>query len=277
MNYIELNIEFKALEPWRDILVSQLAEEGFESFVETNTGLLSYIAEKEFEESMLASLKNIEAIDQFRTKVIQDQNWNATWEENFDPVIVEDKLAIIAPFHKEEFSQSMVITIQPQMSFGTGHHQTTWLASKRFFDLDLSDKSVLDMGTGTGILAILAEILGAKSVYAPDIDEWSYNNAQENIALNNCNKIEVALGDDQLLRGRSFDVIVANINKNVLLQQFPTYAEVIVDGGTLLISGFFETDKEDLVQAAGKLGFIFEQIFTKDEWALVQFKMNKSN
>lgn len=277
MNYIELNIEFKALEPWRDILVSQLAEEGFESFVETKTGLLSYIAEKEFEESMLASLKNIEAIDQFTTKVIQDQNWNATWEENFDPVIVEDKLAIIAPFHKEEFSQSMVITIQPQMSFGTGHHQTTWLASKRFFDLDLSDKSVLDMGTGTGILAILAEKLRAKSVYAPDIDEWSYNNAQENIALNNCNKIEVALGDDQLLRGRSFDVIVANINKNVLLQQFPTYAEVIVDEGTLLISGFFETDKEDLVQAAGKLGFIFEQIFTKDEWALVQFKMNKSN
>ncbi|MGB1104297.1 MAG: 50S ribosomal protein L11 methyltransferase [Crocinitomicaceae bacterium] len=277
MNYIELNIEFKALEPWRDILVSQLAEEGFESFVETKTGLLSYIAEKEFEESMLASLKNIEAIDQFTTKVIQDQNWNATWEENFDPVFVEDKLAIIAPFHKEEFSQSMVITIQPQMSFGTGHHQTTWLASKRFFDLDLSDKSVLDMGTGTGILAILAEKLGAKSVYAPDIDEWSYNNAQENIALNNCNKIELALGDDQLLTGRSFDVIVANINKNVLLQQFPTYAEVIVDGGTLLISGFFETDKEDLVQAAGKLGFIFEQIFTKDEWALVQFKMNKSN
>jgi len=275
MDYVELNIELKTLEPWRDILVSQLAEKGFESFVETKTGLQSYIPQKNFEDSILVDLEHMEAIQKLETKVIQDQNWNATWEENFDPVLVEDQLAIIAPFHTGEFSQGMVITIQPQMSFGTGHHQTTWLASKRFFDLDLEGKRVLDMGTGTGILAILAEKLGAKEVFAPDIDEWSYNNAQENIALNNCKNIEVALGDDQLLKGRTFDVIVANINKNILLQHFANYAEVIVDEGTLLISGFFETDQADLIEAASKVGFIFEYIFTKDEWALIQFRMNK--
>lgn len=275
MNYVELNIEFSEIKPWRDILVSNLAEKGFESFVETKTGLQSYIPEKDFQEEMLSDLKNMDAISTFKTTVIEDQNWNATWEENFEPVIVADKLAITAPFHQQEFDQEMRITIQPQMSFGTGHHQTTWLAAKKFFDLDFSNKIVLDMGTGTGILAILAEKLGAASVFAPDIDEWSYNNAKENLKLNNCSKIEVALGDDRLLAGRSFDLIMANINKNVLLQHFENYAQVLKHGGKLLISGFFETDKEDLISAGKRLGFIFEEIQVKDEWALIQFRMDK--
>ena len=133
MNYIELTINFKETEPWRDILVSHLAEKGFESFVETKTGLQSYIPQTDFSEGLLTDLVDFEAIENSEVKLIEDENWNAEWEKNFDPVFVEDKLAIVAPFHTGEFSQEMKITIQPQMSFGTGHHQTTWLASKRMF------------------------------------------------------------------------------------------------------------------------------------------------
>lgn len=272
MDYIELSITLEPVNPWRDILISQLAEKGFESFVETKTGLESYIPEKDFAPDLIADLKSTEAVVEYTTKTIRDQNWNAEWEKNFDPVFVEDKLAIVAPFHTGDFNQEMIITIQPQMSFGTGHHQTTWLASKRLFELDLKGKRVLDMGTGTGILAILAEKLGASEVYAPDIDEWSYRNAQENVAINSCKNVTVDLGDDTLLKGKIFDLIIANINKNILLQHLPVYAEALVKDGLILLSGFFETDKEDLVEAAKKSGFVFEVMNTKDGWALLQLK-----
>jgi ribosomal protein L11 methyltransferase len=272
MNYIELTITLKTIDPWRDIFVSQLAEEGFESFVETNSGLQSYIPEPNFKQEILAKYRSHEEVEQVEVKTIEDENWNATWEENFDPVIVEDKLAIIAPFHKGLFTQEMIVTIQPQMSFGTGHHQTTWLASKRLFELNLKGANVLDMGTGTGILAILSEKLGAKYVFAPDIDEWAYKNAQENIVLNNCTKIETALGGDELILNRSFDVVIANINKNILLKQLASYATILTDGGTLLLSGFFETDQDDLKEEAAKHGLTFDKTELKDEWALMQFK-----
>lgn len=276
MNYTELNIELKTIEPWRDILVSVLAERGYESFVETKSGLQSYIPEQNFNIDILAELDKYEAIEAINHRVIEDENWNAAWEENFDPVFVEDKLAILAPFHNQDVNQKMVIQIQPQMSFGTGHHQTTWLASKRLFELNLEGKDVLDMGTGTGILAILSEKLGARSIYAPDIDTWSYENAKENVTLNNCKRIEVALGDDQLLTGKSFDLIIANINKNILIQHFKQYAAVLRNKGNLLISGFFETDQLDLKEEAQKYGFVFERIDTKDEWALMQFIKNET-
>ncbi len=275
MNYIELNIRFLEVEPWRDILVSHLAEKGFESFVETKSGLQSYIPENAFSTDMINDLETFDAIENFTFQVIDDENWNAEWEKNFDPVFVEDKLAIRAPFHPTNFTQELVITIQPQMSFGTGHHQTTWLASKRLFDLKLDGLRVLDMGTGTGILAILAEKRGAKSVFAPDIDEWSYRNALENVALNQCTSITVEQGDHTVLEGKTFDLIMANINKNILISHFNFYADALINGGKLLISGFFETDKDDLVTHANEVGFIFERMDTKDEWALIQFNLVK--
>jgi ribosomal protein L11 methyltransferase len=274
MNYIELDITFKDLEPWREILVSHLAEKGFESFVETKTGLLSYIPELDFDKQMIEDLDTFSEIDQFAYKTIQDQNWNAEWEKNFDPVVVADKLAIIAPFHNGVFNQLLTITIQPQMSFGTGHHQTTWLMSKRLFELNLENQRVLDMGTGTGILAILAEKLAASEILAVDIDEWSYRNALENIELNGCHKIQVVLGDHLILKDKKFDLIIANINKNVLISHFETYSEILEKNGILLLSGFFKTDQEDLQQKAAEFGFIFESVETKDEWALLQFKLN---
>lgn len=272
MDYIELNIDFREIRPWRDIAISQLAEMGFESFVETKTGILSYIPVNLFREEMIDELEMKDVISQTEVKVIKDQNWNAEWEKNFEPVLVDNLLAIKAPFHDQEFTQKMVVTVQPKMSFGTGHHQTTWLISRRLFDLKLTEQSVLDMGTGTGVLAILAEKLGASKVFAPDIDQWSYENAIENVALNNCEAIEVALGDDRLLEGRNFDIIIANINKNVLIQHFSVYSKSLNSGGKLLISGFFETDQYDLRDEAERHGFIFEYIFTREGWALMEFR-----
>ena len=272
MDYIELTIEFKTINPWREVALSALAELGFESFVETKEGLECYIPEKEYSENILLALKGYdEHIESFQVNKIKDKNWNAEWETNFEPVFVEDKLAILAPFHTEKYAHQLIVKIQPQMSFGTGHHQTTWLASKKLFNLDVKGKRILDMGTGTGVLAIIAEKLGADYVFAPDIDEWSFNNANENSALNDCSKVEVALGGDELLEGKEFDIIIANINKNILIKHFPVYAKALVSGGTMLNSGFFTTDKKDLVEEAEESGFIFESIESKDEWAMLEF------
>jgi len=272
MNTICLKIDFKELNPWREIVLSDLAVLGFDSFVETKTGLECYIAEDKFSKDMLLTLGEYKShINDYSVETIEDKNWNADWEANFEPVFVEDKLAIVAPFHQGTYKHQIKIVIQPQMSFGTGHHQTTWLASQKLFDLDLKGKSVLDMGTGTGVLAILAEKLGASNIFAPDIDEWSYNNAIENIAMNKCMNIEVALGDDRLLEGKEFDIIIANINKNILIQHYPVYAKALKKGGIMLNSGFFTTDKQDLIDEAKKYGFIFESIDSKDEWALMTF------
>jgi len=272
MDYIELKIEFITLNPWREVVLSDLAESGFESFVESENGLDCYITEPTFSNNLLLVLDNYkEHIESHSVSTIKDKNWNAEWEENFDPVFVEDKLAIVAPFHNTKFDQQLTVTIQPQMSFGTGHHQTTWLASKKLFNLNVKGKRILDMGTGTGVLAIIAEKLGAEYVFAPDIDEWSYNNANENVELNQCSKIEVALGGDELLEGKQFDIIIANINKNILIQHYSRYSKALVSGGIMLNSGFFTTDKADLVEEAKKHGFIFESIESKDEWAMLEF------
>jgi ribosomal protein L11 methyltransferase len=271
VDYFELTVHLKTVEPWRDILIAQLAETGFESFVETNSGFLGYIPENLYQQEIMESVLQIEAVENYEIKKIEAQNWNETWEQNFEPVFVEKKLAIVAPFHTYPQGFEQVITIMPKMSFGTGHHQTTWLVSRAIFDLELKNKTVLDMGTGTGILAILAEKLGAESVYAPDIDTWSFENAQENCTTNNCSKIEIALGGAELLKGKNFHIILANINKNVLIQQFSVYSSSLHPGGILLISGFFETDRNQLVDEAEKHGFTFEKMDTREGWALIHF------
>lgn len=271
MNYIEVTVEFERTHPWRDVLISQLDQLGYESFVETKTGLLSYIPENAFDQEKLNYIDDIEDVISVSSKIIEDQNWNAKWEENFDPVLVEDKLVIKAPFHQQEFQVQMEITIQPQMSFGTGHHQTTWLISRYLFDQNIDGKNVLDMGTGTGVLAVIAEKKGAQHIFAPDIDEWSFNNAKENVLLNNCSKIDVAHGGAELLTNKSFDFIIANINKNVLIEQFSVYSDCMPNGGKLVISGFFTTDAEDLKDQAAKHGFIFEETISKEGWAMMVF------
>lgn len=269
-----MTLDLKELDPWRDIFIANLAELGFESFVETNTGVLSYIQEPLFKPDMIAPVKEHEQVTHSSVKLIEEQNWNEAWEKNFDPVFVEDKLAIIAPFHARPEGFQQVITIMPKMSFGTGHHQTTRLVSKAMFNIDFKNKHVLDMGTGTGVLAILAEKLGAASVYAPDIDPWSFENALENCQTNNCQLVEVALGGDELLGQKIFHIILANINKNVLIRHFSVYSASLEDQGLLLISGFFETDQSDLVNEAGKHGLIFEKMDTQEGWAIIHLRKN---
>jgi ribosomal protein L11 methyltransferase len=271
LDYWEININFSELHPWRDIAISILDQKNFDSFVETKTGLKSYIAKDQFKDELLTEIESWDSCTGWTKNLIEDRNWNAEWESNFDPVLIGDKLAIVAPFHEEEFHQELKITIQPQMSFGTGHHQTTYLASERLFDLELIGTDVLDMGTGTGVLAILAEKLGAKFVFAPDIDKWSFQNAQDNVKLNACKRIELALGGHELVEGRTFDIVIANINKNILIEHFSVYSKSLNSKGKLLISGFFETDKNELIQVAEKNGFMFATLFVKDEWALLEF------
>jgi len=275
MRYIELNIEFFELEPWREIIVTVLAENGAESFVDTKTGCLAYFPEDIYPGiSTVERINYSEHIKSITEKVIEDQNWNASWEKNFEPVFVGNELAILAPFHSQNSKHLHKVIIQPQMSFGTGHHQTTWLMSERLLSLQVSGKLVLDMGTGTGVLAILAEKLGASSVFAPDIEEWAYNNALDNCKLNNCKNVQIAHGGAELLANKKFDILIANINKNILIQQFNSYAEVANKGAILLLSGFFNTDIDEIKLEAEKYGFIFENSYCKDEWALMELIKN---
>lgn len=274
MNYFEVIISLKEVSPWREILIAELAEIGFESFVETNSGFCGYIPETLYQTGMIDYLNHHEFVDSIETKQIEAQNWNETWEKNFDPVYVDNKLAIVAPFHESPKGFDQVIIIMPKMSFGTGHHQTTRLVASHLFQLNLKKAQVLDMGTGTGVLAILAEKLGADYVFAPDIDEWSYENAIENCSTNNCSKIEVAHGGAELITNKKFNIILANINKNVLIQQFSVYSSALHKGGILIISGFFETDKEQLINEASKFGLKFDLIKTDQEWAMIQFISN---
>ena len=274
MDYRSYELKFSELDPWRDIAISEMADYGFESFSETKLGVLGYIQVEHDSEEVLSKVKGLEGVDSVEVKDILTENWNQKWEDNFDPVYVDDKLAIIAPFHDDVRSCEMTITIQPQMSFGTGHHQTTWLISRRLFDLDIEGKDVLDMGTGTGVLAILAEKLGGKNIFAPDIDEWSYKNALENVQRNECSEIEVAHGGHELIGNKTFDIVIANINKNILIENFSVYSSAVRPQGTLILSGFFKTDKAELEACANKYGFVFEVEHSKDEWSMLEFKRN---
>lgn len=276
MDYIELTFDLKPKKPWTEILIGELAEIGFESFTEENNQLQAYISNDDFSKDKLNSLlidfkeKNISI--NFEEKLIPRQNWNRAWESDFNPVRIEDKLLIRAPFHEYEDGFEQVIEIQPQMSFGTGHHQTTYLLSKVLFNLDLKNKKVLDVGTGTGILGILASNLGAESIVGTDIEHEACENALENIARNNILNFSILEGDLDIVPNEKYDVIIANINKNVLKNHLKGYADRSKEGTVLLLSGFFETDVPELIEFADQCGFIHHTTHLNDSWAVIQFK-----
>lgn len=274
MDTIELHIKLSPVNPWGDILIAQLADLGFDSFVNTDDGIMAYgSAELNVDEIIKQTClsENPEGLS-FDTsfKVIEHQNWNATWEENFDPVYVEAYASILAPFHDKTSATGMIAEIQPQMSFGTGHHQTTWMMTKAIFELEKMPDRVLDMGTGTGVLAIFAEKLGADRILAIDIEDWSAENAAENAVRNQCTKIESVCGDIDKVGEEKFGLIIANINKNVLKAHMESYARALEDNGTLLLSGFFNTDVKELVDYANSFNLSFVKTFNKDEWAAIQ-------
>ena len=242
--YIEYTFEVQPKEPATEILIAQLGFVGFESFVENDHGVIAYIQKPDWNESILEDvfiLNSEEFSIQYNHKEVAQTNWNAEWEKNFDPIQVDDLVSIRAPFH-ENPNLKYDIVIEPKMSFGTGHHETTHMMVQHLIDLDLQNKKVLDMGCGTGILAIFAEMKGAQPLDAIDIDHWCYENSIENAERNGCKHISVYEGDAALLEGKEYDVIIANINRNILLNDMRTYTNCLHDNGTLLLSGFYQED-----------------------------------
>lgn len=274
MGYIEVYFKLEPLLPAREILYAELGDKGFEAFEDEVDGVKAYIKQEQFTEFLLKGLMISGIEDQkvdVSIKTIAHQNWNALWESNFDPIVINSKCTIRAPFHaipKVEYD----LIILPQMSFGTGHHETTFLISKELFSLDLKSIDLLDMGSGTGVLAILAEKLGAKNIKAIDIEEGAYINAIDNCKLNNTKNIIVEKGDSELLEDSLFQVILANINKNILLQDMSVYSSCLTMGGKLLLSGFFTTDVAELRNEASDNGLKFVKVEEKNNWAMLMLE-----
>ncbi len=277
MDYAEYRLCPIPFEPWNEILVASLSDVGFESFMEDENELLAYISSQNEEVSSINALlnsfnENKEMTLTWVRKNIEHQNWNALWEADFEPVFVDDRLSIVAPFHGASVRKNHVIEIDPKMSFGTGHHQTTFLMCQQILNLELVDKLVLDMGTGTGVLAILAEQLGAREIIAIDIESWSVENTKWNAERNGCTKIDAIEGGASLIPLLNFDFVFANINKNILKDQLPIYSQVLSEGGTLLLSGFFNSDVSELLFVAEKLNLVLESVHEKETWALIKLQ-----
>lgn len=281
MDYIELTckIESEQLPLVREILMQELANVGYESFVDTDNGLLAYIAERDFDSAELDNLTTISDMRlgniQFRWELIKDQNWNQEWESNFTPVIIDNKCHVRATFHKPNPNVQYEIVIEPKMSFGTGHHETTSLMIQQMFDMSFNGKHILDMGCGTAILSILASKLNAAEVVAIDIDEWAFRNALENIEINNSSHIKVLLGNKLAIPKKSFDIILANINRNILLDDMDTYSGHLINKGFLLISGIYISDIYLIVQAAQKNNLNLINQLEKNSWCSALFQKNE--
>lgn len=270
MNYLNYQFTVEPPEPGSEILMAMIADYGFESFDTNPKGFDAFITEDNAKEINLSDL----AFDDFKFSVsiqkIEQTNWNSEWEKNFEPVIIDDLVAIRANFHSPITTVKLNIEITPKMSFGTGHHQTTRLVAKQLFQLNLTEQRILDMGCGTGILAILAEKLGAKEVLGIDIDDWSVENSIENVTINKCTKTIIKKGDIENLNSENpFDLIIANINKNILKKHLPTYAEKMKQGSHLILSGFFLTDVDELIEIVNKLHLTKVCVETENEWAML--------
>jgi len=276
---LELKIKLTPKDPWSEVLVAELSELGFDSFVNTDDGIMAYAEVPIDLDRVIAKSSLSGKSDKFsfelEENIIPHQNWNAQWEENFHPVFIENYASILAPFHDKSDAVGMLVEIQPQMSFGTGHHQTTWMMTKALFELDRMPENVLDMGTGTGVLAIVAENLGAHRILAIDIEDWSAINAAENAVRNNCKNIECVCGDIDKVGDEQFGLIIANINKNILKSHMQHYANALDSNGTLLLSGFFGSDVDEMVDFCANFGLKRTKLFDKDEWAAIQ--LVKSN
>ena len=271
--YIEYNFTFSPKEPISEILIAELGNVGFESFVETENGVTAYIQKTDWSAEILAYvfvLNSDEFSIEYNLNEVPQTNWNAEWEKNFEPIQVDDLVSIRAPFH-ENPNLKYDIVIEPKMSFGTGHHETTHMMVQHLLQLDLENKKVLDMGCGTGILAIFAEMKGAKPLDAIDIDNWCYENSVENVTRNNCENISVYEGDAALLVDKKYDVIIANINRNILLMDMKVYTNCLQEGGILLLSGFYEQDIPVIDAEVIKHGLKLEKFIQRNNWVALKY------
>jgi len=278
MKYYEITVTFSEVFPWKEIFISLLADLGCESFAdgETEDILLAYILEDNYNEENIKAFfeqYSSETNIQYKIQEVEQQNWNAIWESNYEPVMIADRCFIRAPFHESNSKAEYEIVIEPKMSFGTAHHETTSLMIEFLLEEDLQNKSVLDMGAGTGILAILSHLRGASSVTAIDNDEWAYLNNIENNTRNNTERIQVKLGDASLLtENEKYDVIIANINRNILLNDLSIYAKALSKNGVIFLSGFYAgEDLEMITQKCHELGFQFATAKEKNNWCAGKF------
>lgn len=276
MNYIEIKITAQPFVSENgDIFSALLAEMGYDSFVENEDGISAFISEKNYKErelkEMISNFKDAFSELNFTTKTIKGENWNQKWEENFEPLLIDNFCLIKAPFHQIEANYPHQIIITPKMSFGTGHHGTTSSMIRLMNTLNFNDLEILDMGCGTAILSIFAAQKNAKKILAVDIDEWAYNNSFENIDINDIKNIEVQQGGKEVLKHKKFDIILANINRNILIQHMKTYSNCLNDKGQLLLSGFYTEDLPIIKAVAEEEHLLYQKHLVENNWVAALF------
>ncbi|MDI1256098.1 MAG: 50S ribosomal protein L11 methyltransferase [Flavobacterium sp.] len=256
-----------------EILVAELGEKPFESFIETESGVTAYIQKQFWTENVLDDIQILDSPEfliSYHIEEIEQVNWNEEWEKNFEAIEVDGKCHVRAPFHPKTNAEYEIV-IEPKMSFGTGHHETTHMMIQHLLELDVTGMKTLDMGCGTAILAILAEMKGAQPIDAIDIDNWCYLNSIENAERNNCKHISVYEGDAALLKGKKYDVIIANINRNILLNDMQKYTDCLHKEGILLLSGFYEEDIPAIDASCTENGLTFDKKLQKNQWVSLKY------
>ena len=271
--YIGYDFIVSPLQPATEILIAELGYVGFDSFVENEKGVTAYIQKDKWNAFVLDDINILSSKEfeiTFEFNEIEQTNWNEEWEKNFKPIVVDNQVTVRAPFHDKPTTKYDLV-IEPKMSFGTGHHETTYMMIQHILKNDFKNKSVLDMGCGTGVLAILAEKVGANELDAIDIDNWCYVNSLENVERNNCEKVSVYEGDVKLLDGNNYDIIIANINRNILLADIPRYTKCLNKNGTLFLSGFYKEDIQMIESKCNEDMLKLEEIIERGQWVSLKF------
>lgn len=275
MNYIQIAVPLPVNNTDTEILIARLSMIGYESFEEQSTTLIAYIPEKEFAEDELLGIDyflECSNAGTLTTELIPDKNWNEVWESNYPPVTIANRCYVRAPFHESKPSIDYEIVIKPKMAFGTAHHETTSLMLELILENNFRDKKVLDMGCGTGVLAILASMKGASAITAIDIDKWSYENTSENVEINNISNVVIVEGGIEFVtKEDNYDIILANINKNILLRDMKFYADALLDGGYIYFSGYYTDDLSDIKDEASKHGLKFVNNLELNNWIAAVF------
>jgi len=277
MQYIKAIFKFKSIKEYQqDLLISDLADTGFDTFEDSENGFTAFVIKENFNEQDLIGLLANYAEDftaEYFLEDVADENWNAEWEKNFNPLIIDDVCYVRATFHEPQPSYPYEIVIDPKMAFGTGHHQTTTMVMQYILAADVKDKDILDMGCGTGILAILAAKLGAKTLMAIDYDDICYESTLENAALNNVENLEALCGSKEVIPNEEYDIILANINRNILLDQIGRYAEVLKAEGKIFFSGFYlDPDLSMITAECAKYGIKYLDHKQNGDWVAAQFE-----
>lgn len=273
ITYLGYHFSVSPKDPGAEILMAELAEQPFESFVETDNGLTAYIQKELWTEDVLADISLLSSSEftiSYTIEEIEQVNWNSEWEQHFEPIDVDGRCHVRAPFHPATNAEYEII-IEPKMSFGTGHHETTHMMIQHLLETDVAGMKTLDMGCGTAILAILAEMKGAQPTDAIDIDNWCYLNSIENAERNGCRHITVYEGDASLLNGKHYDLIIANINRNILLADMKAYTDCLNKNGILLLSGFYEEDIPFIDASCTENGLTFVSKHERNNWVALKY------